>query len=139
MKHKHHDLIVQWAADTSLPLETKVPNGCWVKARSDPRWFPENEYRFVDPYRELKEAFHQGETIQVSVSGVWHDLPTLPYLFSNPVSSYRIKPKTSTIKYCAFESNTGEVFWSILGSESYANRLINGMKRIPELDKDVKL
>ena len=44
MKHKHHDLIVAWAADTTRKVEV-LRNGRWFEA--DPAWDPREEYRFA--------------------------------------------------------------------------------------------
>ena len=45
MKHKHHDLIVTWAADTSKVVQIKTERGLWVDAEATPAWNPHIEYR----------------------------------------------------------------------------------------------
>lgn len=46
MKHKHHDLIVAWAADTTKVVQVRDPRVAnrWVDVR-DPNW-ESDEYRF---------------------------------------------------------------------------------------------
>ena len=44
MKHVHHDMIVEWAKDTSRVVET-LDYGHWV-ATSVPRWHTGSKYRF---------------------------------------------------------------------------------------------
>ena len=45
MKHAHHDMIVEWAADTSRPVESLNSYGHWYITRI-PAWNPECQYRF---------------------------------------------------------------------------------------------
>jgi len=47
MKHKHHDIIVAWAADTSKVVQIQDPySGAWLDQHGTPS-FPENsELRF---------------------------------------------------------------------------------------------
>ena len=95
MKHKHHDLIVKWAADTSIEIEILNNDGGWV-AVPDPAFVESAEYRIKPP-----------------------------------------EPKK--IKFCAFEFSDGGLTWSREGSNSYEGRMVNMMRRIPELDKEVTL
>lgn len=48
MKHPHHDLIVEWAKDTTQVVQVSDPrfaDKCWIDA-SDPTWQEDLEYRF---------------------------------------------------------------------------------------------
>lgn len=48
MKHKHHDMICQWAADTSRKVQCRRPLGQWTTLDETPLWEPDFEYRFAD-------------------------------------------------------------------------------------------
>lgn len=45
MKHKHHDVIVAWAADTSKVVQVKGMSGQWQDCDSSPIWSDGFEYR----------------------------------------------------------------------------------------------
>lgn len=45
MKHVHHDMIVEWAKDTSRVVEGEADRGHWVTV-SNPVWWPHVTYRF---------------------------------------------------------------------------------------------
>ena len=45
MKHVHHDMIVEWAKDTSRVVEGETDRGHWVTV-SNPVWWPHFTYRF---------------------------------------------------------------------------------------------
>ena len=46
MKHVHHDLIVEWAKDTSKEVQVDIfGNGEWLYS-SNPRWDVNSKYRF---------------------------------------------------------------------------------------------
>ena len=47
-QHPHHDLIVEWAKDTTQVVQVSDPrfaDKCWIDA-SDPTWQEDLEYRF---------------------------------------------------------------------------------------------
>ena len=89
---------------------------------------------------EVMIAFSEGKEIECSNKdrNNW-DVNRYPsWIWSE--YDYRIAvPKPKKVKYCAFEFNDGGVTWSKEGSQSYVGRLDNGMKRIPELDKEVEV
>lgn len=45
MKHVHHDMIVEWAADPSRVVQRYYGAGVWFDERS-PQWYPNDKYRF---------------------------------------------------------------------------------------------
>ena len=45
MKHVHHDMIVEWAADPSRVIEVRGVEGTWSKTTA-PSWATHIEYRF---------------------------------------------------------------------------------------------
>ena len=47
MKHVHHDMIVEWAKDTSRAVQGYYPDGggVWLD-EAFPKWHPNNKYRF---------------------------------------------------------------------------------------------
>ena len=45
MKHVHHDMIVEWAKDTSRVVQRYYGGGVWLDEKS-PQWFPNDKYRF---------------------------------------------------------------------------------------------
>ena len=45
MKHVHHDMIVEWAADPSRVVQRYYGGGVWLDEKS-PQWFPNDKYRF---------------------------------------------------------------------------------------------
>lgn len=45
MKHVHHDMIVEWAADTSRVVQRYYGGGVWLDEKS-PQWYPNDKYRF---------------------------------------------------------------------------------------------
>lgn len=47
MKHRHHDLIVQWAADPSRVLEYSSTKGIWNRVTGSPKWDESVEYRLA--------------------------------------------------------------------------------------------
>ena len=62
MKHKHYDLIIQWAADTSLIKQWKLA-GVWLPCYCE-GWRPEYEYRLVKP-TVTRYNMHTGEPVEV--------------------------------------------------------------------------
>lgn len=56
MKHKHHDLIVAWAADTSRKVQCRRPRGQWTTLDETPIWDPGFEYRFADSVLRYRVA-----------------------------------------------------------------------------------
>ena len=53
-QHRHHDLIVQWAANTSLKVETRVCSmGKWEETRN-PQWVDDQEYRIKPRTKKVK-------------------------------------------------------------------------------------
>lgn len=56
-KHKHHDLICQWAADTSRKVEWSQNGGrTWYALSSVPLWDESVEYRFADSVLRYRVA-----------------------------------------------------------------------------------
>lgn len=45
MKHVHHDMIIEWAKDTSRVVEVRGVEGTWSKSAA-PLWGTQHEYRF---------------------------------------------------------------------------------------------
>ena len=45
MKHVHHDMIVEWAKDTSRVVEIRGMDGTWRETIA-PTWGTQSEYRF---------------------------------------------------------------------------------------------
>jgi hypothetical protein len=62
-------------------------------------------WRLVDEYRELKEAFARGETVEYRGSEVW-DVIEDP-VFDDDVDNYRIQPKAKTLYHFAFKNSCG--------------------------------
>src|SRR5690606_9423472 len=92
-------LIIAWA--NGAEIEFKYPNSdCWDMAKT-PNWREDLEYRIKpqeDPYKELREAYLNGKTIQMrSVSGNWRDIPDPA--FKADVKKYRIKPEIKLVPF----------------------------------------
>lgn len=52
MKHKHYDLIVEWAKDTSREVEYKDDDGSWRRAIFN-NWNEDLEYRLKPKKKEV--------------------------------------------------------------------------------------
>lgn len=63
MKHKHYDLIVQWAADTSQKVWRKSPydGGTEWSTTSTPRWVETSQYAICETYPHHLDAKEQWE------------------------------------------------------------------------------
>ncbi len=46
MKHVHHDMIVEWAADPSRVVQSRRLDHHEWAVDPDPQWFPQWQYRF---------------------------------------------------------------------------------------------
>lgn len=69
MKHKHHDLIAAWAADTSRKVQCRRPLGQWTTLDETPLWEPGFEYRFADSVLRYRVAlFENGSERWTSTS-----------------------------------------------------------------------
>lgn len=88
-KHKHYNEIIAWAEGKEI--ESRGPEETLWHDSPNPSWYPNWEYRVKDPYRELKEAFAAGKTIQFLVMGEWRNVidPTWVGL----PEEYRVKPE----------------------------------------------
>lgn len=99
MKHKHHDLIVAWAANKDLQIEWRQnSNNNWSRTKN-PGWDEHLEYRIADPYKELKEAYNAGKTIQFKMGDAsWEDILTEPS-WAWGLNLYRIKPEPEYVPF----------------------------------------
>lgn len=97
-KHKHYDIIVEWAKGAKI--EYKLPDlDKWYPIKGNPSWGDKIEYRVVDPYRDIKEAYAQGKIIEVMKGdGIWIRLGCVPN-WSLPPNRYRIKPEPEYIPF----------------------------------------
>lgn len=59
MKHIHHDLIVQWAADTTQVVEFRYRKNKWEKVAGSPGWHTHAEYRLVEPRHKHQDLIDQ--------------------------------------------------------------------------------
>jgi len=114
MKHKHARQMMEYAKDaqeTDKPWErwegSHFPGGKWYKCTSSgSMWVDGIEYRRIDPYLELREAYDMGEVIQWFADDCWQDLNFKP-MFDKSPDSYRIKPKTKTLYKWALKDANG--------------------------------
>jgi len=84
MKRKHHDLIVKWAADTSIEIEARNGGYDWTTV-CHPLWEETQEYRIKPPepkkikllaYLDLNEELRfVSETCPFT--NEWHRIPEL--------------------------------------------------------------
>jgi len=146
MKHKHADLMAQYARDacqTKKPWErwefcdeTNVCEPIYRPCTEGVKWYLKNDYRRIDPYRELKEAKDRGEVIQLKVSRSegWVDMGDMEgFLYS--ADCYRIKPKTKKTTYLwAYMSDTGTWKNSPVYYKDEDEFLANYVNRIPICD-----
>src|SRR5690606_5521425 len=96
--HKHAELIKAWADGAEIQI--KLSDGIW-KDIEYPNWGTYVEYRVKpeeDPYRELKEAYKAGKTIQILHVNSWLNLKGEPG-WSNPVDRYRVKPEPKYVPF----------------------------------------
>lgn len=99
--HKHKDLIIAWANGAEIQYRFLTDNE-WRDTKN-PSW-NSNIYIYrvkpeEDPYRELKETYAEGKTIQVKTTSGWRDLNDegSPNWFLD-VNQYRIKPEEDPFK-----------------------------------------
>lgn len=61
MKHKHHDLIVEWVADTTRKVECRLSNGEWQTTETTVyrAWDESLEYRFADSVLRYRVALFE--------------------------------------------------------------------------------
>jgi hypothetical protein len=127
MKHKHADLMLEYAKDaqeTDKPWERweyYCVGGVYLPLRGTPLWERGVAYRRIDPYRKFREAQERGDVVQVvcnwRASGagevVFPDNPEWQLYdgdFNDPRFRYsllppeffRIKPKTKTLYKWAY-------------------------------------
>jgi hypothetical protein len=104
MEHKHKELIVRWASDTSLSILVKFFNKDeWVfnPSQDMPSWHNDSEY-FLVAGKHVDVALHHmngGDTQMFSrVYGKWVDNESgiIPN-FSSVYNSYRIKPSVEMV------------------------------------------
>ena len=96
MKHKHSELIKQWADDISLVVLSNGGNGDFVKVLVAPRWNTSSNY-FLVCEKHVEVALHWlngGEVDVWSVVG-WGGILE-PHF--DPACKYRIKPKLEKVK-----------------------------------------
>ena len=64
-KHKHYDLIIEWAKDpTNVIIQYKNPNGWWDALDNSPSWRADTEYRIKPKTKQVtrwKWAFLSGD------------------------------------------------------------------------------
>ena len=94
MKHVHHELLIALAEDADTKFEYKDYTGKWSMIQKECIFYPEQEYRIHDPYREFKEAIAAGKGVQMFI-GYWYDgsVNIHAYRWVGPVECYRIKPE----------------------------------------------
>jgi len=85
MKHVHHDMIVEWAKDTSRVVQ-KCMYGTWSDD-PDPKWNPDYKYRFkpAEPRLIVVNGVNVPEPVRESLTDeqtYWLADPTLHYVKS---------------------------------------------------------
>lgn len=88
MKHVHAELMIAWANDTSIEIETR-PSGEYPWSVSDrPRWFPDHQYR-------IKPAFPETTMTHEQLEHAWSYGPTRWSLkltvFANAVLAHAVE------------------------------------------------
>lgn len=91
--------------------------------------------KIPDPYTELKAAYAEGKTIQLSTGyGGWHDFGFAP-TWTAPVEDYRIKPKTKYVKIlCWYCTPHKQLIWL---EENFG--VPESWKRVPKEDKIIEV
>jgi len=85
----HYKEIKAWA--DGAKIEILCANNSWVLSTGNPTWFLDTQHRVYDEYRELREAYESGKTIQYSdYDDDWGDI--YEPIFDSEIACYRIKP-----------------------------------------------
>ena len=87
-KHKHHDMIVEWAKDPSRTVQWSVTgrDGEWLDCTSNPNWYAKHMYRFKPEESTvylLKAPFLKENIDRCGV------LATLMYAYSDNIDQMR--------------------------------------------------
>ena len=87
-KHKHHDMIVEWAKDTSRTVQWSLTDrdGDWLDCTSNPHWDAKHMYRFKPEESTmylLKAPFFKENIDRIGA------LATLMYAYSDNVDQMR--------------------------------------------------
>ena len=83
MKHVHHDMIVEWAADPSRVVQRYYGGGVWLDEKS-PQWFPNDKYRFkpAEPKYIVVNGIQVPEPVRGGLEKDQH------YWLANPMQCY---------------------------------------------------
>lgn len=101
-KRKHAELIKKWADNKDMKVEyyNKFFKR-WVIIDSVVNWDDFLEIREYDPYRELKEAYAKGKTLQIkTINQDWVDVSEeIELCWGLKPEEYRIKPELEYIPF----------------------------------------
>lgn len=140
MKHKHHDLLLQLAADPSARFEI-LHEGEWISARQPNPYFSEEcEYRRTTTEHKnahiLRALAENSEVaIEVMYNGSWVSVNHPIGLCVDGPDELRLKPKFVPFAVGAFvRSNDGDVTLIVTDKRNVNNDTFSGTVLIDDSD-----
>lgn len=99
-QHIHHDLIVQWAKDTTQVVELLCMNGKWL-IDPNPKWEPDCKYRIRHKHQDLidqKAARPELIVEAKDIDGYWEAEPCSNLWWWSEVEYRLVEPAKKKVK-----------------------------------------